>query len=137
MLSQRLALTFEEQDGALYVTLDSVQVDEYVALAQAHVLPGCWHEVVGARWVFVFEDGVQAFDSEASDREIMGRCKALEPEVEDERTVMEMLYSVPFYRDVLFHADYGTMINSAEFSGTPGDTAGSASDRVAAGQGDR
>ena len=36
---------------------------------------------------------------------------------------MEMLWSLPFYRDVLFHADYGTMINSNEFGGTPGDVA--------------
>jgi leucyl-tRNA synthetase len=116
-------IDFEEQDGALYVTLDAAQVDGYVALAQEYVQPGCWHEVVGARWLVIFEDGVQAFDSEAADREIMRRCKVLEPNVADVRTVMEMLYSVRFYRDVLFHADYGIMINSAEFSGTPGDTA--------------
>jgi len=36
---------------------------------------------------------------------------------------MEMLDSQPFYRDVLFHAEYGTMINSDQFSGTPGDVA--------------
>jgi leucyl-tRNA synthetase len=36
---------------------------------------------------------------------------------------MEMLWGQEFYRDVLFHAEYGAMINSAEFSGTPGDVA--------------
>jgi leucyl-tRNA synthetase len=113
----------EEQDGALYVKLDSAQLDAYVALAQEHVRPGCWHGIAGSGWLFVFEDGVRAFDSEFADREIVRRCKALEPNVGDVRTVMEMLYSVPFYRDVLFHAEYGKMINSGEFSGTPGDTA--------------
>jgi leucyl-tRNA synthetase len=34
-----------------------------------------------------------------------------------------MLHSLPFYRPVLFHSEYGTMINSGEFSGTPGDVA--------------
>jgi leucyl-tRNA synthetase len=44
---------------------------------------------------------------------------------------MEMLWGVPWYRDVLFHADYGTMINSGPFSGTPGDKAKAAGDPVA------
>ena len=33
---------------------------------------------------------------------------------------MEMLSHQPFYQDVLFHAEYGTMIHSGLFSGTPG-----------------
>ncbi|MBC7224953.1 MAG: class I tRNA ligase family protein, partial [Anaerolineae bacterium] len=36
---------------------------------------------------------------------------------------MEMLWGVEFYRDILFHAEYGTMINSGPFTGTPGDVA--------------
>ncbi|MCK4682684.1 class I tRNA ligase family protein, partial [Candidatus Bipolaricaulota bacterium] len=39
------------------------------------------------------------------------------------RTVMEMLWNLEFYRDVLFHTGYGSMINSGEFSGMPGDVA--------------
>ena len=39
------------------------------------------------------------------------------------RTLMEMLWGNSFYRDALFHAEYGTMIHSDQFSGTPGDTA--------------
>jgi hypothetical protein len=34
---------------------------------------------------------------------------------------MEMLWSQEFYRDVLYHHDYGKMINSGEFSGTAGE----------------
>ncbi|MBA4380796.1 MAG: leucine--tRNA ligase, partial [Anaerolinea sp.] len=36
---------------------------------------------------------------------------------------MAMLWGCEFYRDALFHAEYGTMINSGEFSGTPGEVA--------------
>jgi leucyl-tRNA synthetase len=36
---------------------------------------------------------------------------------------MEMVSGLPFYRDVLFHPEYGTMIHSNEFTGTPGDSA--------------
>lgn len=39
------------------------------------------------------------------------------------RTLMEMLWELEFYRDVLYHHEYGAMINSQEFSGTPGETA--------------
>jgi leucyl-tRNA synthetase len=116
-------ISFVEQDGSLLVTMERDQVDRYLALAQAHVKPGDWTEVVGARWVFVFDDGLQAFDSVEADREIVARCKAVEPAVGDKRTVMELLWDVEFYRDVLFHAEYGAMINSDEFSGTPGDVA--------------
>jgi leucyl-tRNA synthetase len=116
-------ISFEERDGALYVTLSKEQVDLYVVLAQAHVLPGCWTEVVGARWVFVFDDEAVPFDGVEAGRRILARCKALEPGVQDKRTVMEMLWGVEFYRDVLFHAEYGTMINSAAFTGTPGHVA--------------
>ena len=116
-------ILFEDQDGSLYVTMDRSQVDRYITLAQAHLEPGSWTEVVGARWTFIFGDGVREFESVEADREILARCKELEPAVRDKRTVMEMLWNLEFYRDVLFHAEYGTMINSGEFSGTPGDTA--------------
>jgi len=116
-------IAFEEQGGAVCVTLDRGQIDRYVDLAQAHLRPGSWTEVVGARWLFVFDDGVRAFDSAAADREILARCKEMEPAMADKRTVMEMLAGVPFYEDVLFHVEYGTMINSENFTGTPGDVA--------------
>jgi len=116
-------ISFEEREGSLYVTLDKEQVNHYVELAQAHLQPGNWTEVVGAEWLFVFKDGVQELDSEQTDREILSRCQELEPGVKDKRTVMEMLYSLPFYRDLLFHAEYSTMINSGQFTGTPGDEA--------------
>ncbi|MBC7250526.1 MAG: leucine--tRNA ligase [Anaerolineae bacterium] len=116
-------IPFEERDGNLYVTMAQEQTDRYIELAQAHIQAGYWNEVVGARWVFIFADGVHEFDSVEADREILARCKQLEPAVQDKRTVMEMLWDVEFYRDVLFHTEYGTMINSGPFSGTPGDVA--------------
>ncbi len=116
-------ISFEDRDGSLYVTLDKDQVDRYITLAQTYVLPDSWVEVVGARWVFIFADETISFDSVEAERRILARCKELEPSVQDKRTVMEMLWEVEFYRDVLFHAEYGTMINSGPFSGTPGDVA--------------
>jgi len=116
-------IPFEERDGSLYVTMAAEQTDRYIKLAQAHIQPGSWTEVVGARWAFIFEDGVASFGTVAEDKALLERCQALEPAVQDKRTVMEILWGVPFYRDVLFHAEYGTMINSGLFTGTPGDVA--------------
>ncbi|OQY26085.1 MAG: leucine--tRNA ligase [Anaerolineaceae bacterium 4572_32.1] len=111
-------IAFEERDGALYVVLNRDQVDGYITLVQAYIQPGCWIEVVGTRWVFIFDDGIIKFDSVEADGEIVARCA-----VAGKRTAMEMLWDVEFYRDVLFHAEYGDMINSGELSGTPGDEA--------------
>ncbi len=107
----------------LFVTLQRDQVDAYVALIRQHLQPGNWNEIVGSRWLFVFDDGVQALDSVESDQAILARCKAIFPPVSHNRTVMEMVNSLPFYKDVLFHPEYGTMIHSGQFSGTPGDMA--------------
>ncbi len=117
-------ITFERRGRALCVTLREEQVDEYVALAQAYARDAEWiTEVVGARWLFVFRDGVVPFDGVEAEERILARCKALEPELQSCRTVMEMLWGVEFYRDVLFHAEHGTMIHSGPFTGTPGATA--------------
>lgn len=116
-------IPFEERDGSIYVTTDVTRVDRYVELAQAHLKPGSWTEVVGGRWAVVFADEVMPFDGVESEQKILARCKELEPNVRDKRTVMEMLWDLEFYRDVLFHHEYGTMINSQDFSGTPGDVA--------------
>jgi len=115
--------TFSQEDGAFQVTLDRSQIERYVEIAREYLQPGSWNEVVGTGWVFIFEDGLLKLDSAQADGEILSRCKRLEPDVADCRTVMEMLSRRPFYDDVLFHTDYGTMVNSGKLSGTPGEEA--------------
>ncbi|MCD4684815.1 MAG: leucine--tRNA ligase [Anaerolineae bacterium] len=113
-------ISYEQDGDAVYVTMQPEQVDQYVEIAQAHIQSGAWTEIVGGRWMFVFEDEVVVFDSMATDQALMARCKALEPGVADKQTVMEMLWGVEWYRDALYHSEYGAMINSGAFSGTPG-----------------
>ena len=122
---QKLGIKFEtrqvgEMGEGLFVTLQGAQVDGYIELLQQYILPGNWNEIVGSRWCFVFSDGAKELDSVSADSEILAKCKAIYPPVSSNRTSMEMLNSLEFYRDVLFHTDYGTMIHSREFSGTPG-----------------
>jgi len=116
-------ISFEEHWHGLYVTIPSAKVDRYIELARQYLLPGCWNEVVGARWVFIFDDAVWDWDSVESEVRIFERCKKIEPNVSKAHTLMEMLWNVEFYRDVLYHAEYGTMIHSGRFNGTPGNEA--------------
>ena len=113
-----------EDDGALRVAIPPERVDRYVELARRFVRPDSWNEVIGTRWAFVFADAVETWDSLAAEARILARCHALEPGVRERRTVMEMLWGVPFYRDALYHHDHGTMIGSGVLTGTPGDEAG-------------
>lgn len=114
------AISFEVHWHGLYVTIPAAKVDRYIELAQKYLMEGCWNEIVGDRWAFVFDDGVWEWDSVESEKRILTRCKKIEPNVGDSRTLMEMLWKVEFYQDVLYHADYGMMIHSGKFNGTPG-----------------
>ena len=120
-------IPFEDRDGALYLTMTPEQAGAYVPIARQHLLPGSWTEIVGARWLFIFGDNdeteVVPFDSTAAECVIISHCHALEPAVLNRRTVMELLWGVEFYRDLLYHSDYGAMIHSGPLTGTPGDTA--------------
>jgi len=120
---QAASFSVAEQPFGLAVTVPPAQVERYLALAQQHVQPGGWIEVIGTGWAFVFPDGVLKWDSALSDRFILERCQQLNSRLQPVKTVMEMLWSQEWYRDALYHDNYGTMIHSGEFSGTPGDQA--------------
>jgi len=116
-------LSFEPGREGLNVLIPLDAVDQYVGIATAHVQAGAWIDIVGARWIFVFSDAVIEWAGIESESEILNRCRLLRPELASAHSVMEILSSRGSYRDVLFHADVGTMVNSAEFTGTPGDIA--------------
>jgi leucyl-tRNA synthetase len=103
------------------VTLNGdAQVATYARLLQDHLKSGHWGDIVGRGWQVVFEDGPLALTSVAADAAIMARCHAGYDYTRQFRTTMEMWWAVEWYRDVLYHHEYGAMINSGAFSGTPG-----------------
>ena len=112
-----------EDGGAYFIEIPAGKATQYVQIAQSFLLPGSWNEIVGTHWQFIFEDAIEEWDSVDSETRILARCKALEPALKDKRTLMEMLWSQEFYREALYHHEYGVMINSGEFSGTPGNVA--------------
>jgi leucyl-tRNA synthetase len=111
--------------GRFYaVTLDGdAQVASYARLLQDHLKPGHWGDIVGRGWQVVFEDGPLPLNSVDADAAIMARCHAGYDTMRQFRTTMEMWWAVEWYRDVLYHHEYGAMINSGAFTGTPGDVA--------------
>ncbi|MCX8053437.1 MAG: leucine--tRNA ligase [Armatimonadetes bacterium] len=119
-------IEFEYRDSFFYITLrGDEQIDRYMDIACGYLSNNeAWIEIVGKRWAFIFANrGVVPFDSHESEREILSMIRERAPSLDDIRTLMELLAREPFYRDALFHAEYGDMINSGEFSGTPGATA--------------
>jgi len=116
-------IPFSEDGGSLRVTIPFEKAGQYISLAQQHILPGSWNEVVGTQWEFIFSDETITLGSLDNERRILAKCKSLEPGVAKARTVMEMLWNCEFYRDALLHHEYGMLINSGKFSGTPGEVA--------------
>ena len=112
-----------QTEAGLEIVIPAEKAGQYLEIAQKFIAPGAWNEVVGTQWDFIFADGVERWDSVESDIRILARCKGLEPAVRSARTLMEMVWSCEFYRDALFHHEYGDMIHSADFSGTPGEVA--------------
>ena len=114
----------EELDGALCCTIPPSKVARYVEIAQRFVQPGKWTEVIGTRWEFIFgPQDTAVWNSQPAGQEILARCQQLDAPARSKRTLMELLWAVEFYRDALYHSEYGAMINSGDFTGTPGATA--------------
>jgi leucyl-tRNA synthetase len=116
---------FEEHEGTLYVTLNGVQALNYATLVKKY-LTTRWTEVVGSGWLAVFPDEIIIFDSVEIDRRIMVRMRSDSAEGEETTlpaTFMGYLATVPFYREVIAHQEYGTPINSGPMTGVPGEKA--------------
>jgi leucyl-tRNA synthetase len=113
-----------DEIGGWYITLHGeAQTEKYIGLLKKYFKPGKgWNEIVGSPWRFFFtspdgEISTLELDSLASEKEILERCKAVEPNVRNCRTVVEMLNTLGFYRDRLFHPEFGKMIHSGVMTG--------------------
>lgn len=106
-------------DGTL-VLATRANLDATINVIKSNLTPSSYATVVGARFAFIFPDAVIELDSAAADREIVSRCALLTGSNFKAKTAMELLQGIDSYSDLLFHAEYGDMINSGEFTGTPG-----------------
>ncbi|MCG8353558.1 MAG: leucine--tRNA ligase [Chloroflexales bacterium] len=118
---RKLDYDFTDQEETLLVTLTGAQAQSYAKLVQLHLTSG-WSEVAGAGWLAIFPDAIIPFESVAADREIMAQINtALKSG--DSIPYMSYLAAIPFYRDVVYHDEYGTPINSEPINGLPSDQA--------------
>ncbi|MGD8821897.1 MAG: leucine--tRNA ligase [Anaerolineales bacterium] len=120
---EEAGLTFQVQGDRYQLTIPPELVDEYTRLVAESLKEEGWASLVGQQWLFVFSDDVTAWTSIESGQEILKRIQSLEPALGTARTLMEVLWSEPFYHDALYHHEYGAMINSGEMTGTPGSEA--------------
>jgi leucyl-tRNA synthetase len=109
---------FDEEDGQLSVALSAEQASAYAALVRPHLSADGWTEVVGAGWLAIFPDAVIAFDSLAADARICDRIRTA-LRVDALPSYMAYLATVPAYRELLFHEEAGTPINSGPINGLP------------------
>lgn len=116
-------LVQEEDKDTLAVVFGKDQVKEFVHKAQQALQGNGWVEIVGSEWLFIFSDQVLSLSTIQADREILNRIQKLDANTQRYRTTMEYLWDIPYYRDVLYHDQYGDMIHSGEFSGTKGEVA--------------
>ncbi|CAN5592076.1 class I tRNA ligase family protein [soil metagenome] len=108
----------EETDTGYEITLNRDNVDAFLEIASKHVIDGGVIGYAGARTGGVFLDEIVELASVEGDRKIADWTGTW--------TAMEFLTKLPFLEEITFHTDYGTMINSGELTGTPGDEAISA-----------
>jgi leucyl-tRNA synthetase len=120
---QEKGIRYSEEDGLLLVSPDPGQIGEYSKLAQEHLRAAGRTEVVGCAWLLIYPDKIIGLDSLENERLITTLCNEHGQDASPVRTAMEYLWRHEPYRDVLYHHQYGTMIASGEFSGTPGDSA--------------
>jgi leucyl-tRNA synthetase len=113
--------SFEIVDGDLLVTLTGAQAQDYASLVQPF-LTSHWTEVVGSGWLVIFREVVLPYNSTDHADQIMRRIGVLEPSAAN-LTYMGYLSTVPFYREVIYHDEPGTPINSGPIDGLPGEEA--------------
>ena len=112
---------FSEDDGQLVVELTGEQARAYAELVQPHLTEG-WTEVAGSGWLVIFPDEIIAFDSAAADARIVDRIRT-SLQVDAIPSYMAYLVTIPAYRDLVYHDEVGTPINSGPIDGVPADEA--------------
>jgi len=120
---EKLGIPFELKDTEILVEIPPERLGDYAQLVWQALLEGCRTEIVGSRWLFIFPDETIEWDSLKSEQEILNKLSSSDGSIGNYKSLMEYLWEQEYYRDVLYHEEYGGMINSGQFSGTPGERA--------------
>lgn len=110
----------EEENGAIFLVFPMEDAEKVAEIIRQNLLPEGWAAVVGKGWQIVFPEAVINVGSWNEERKALKELQGRDPVQRQKRTVAEVLWAVPYLRDLLFHAGFGTMINCGPLSGTPG-----------------
>ncbi|MCS6882878.1 MAG: class I tRNA ligase family protein [Oscillochloridaceae bacterium] len=109
---------FSEEAGELVVELRGALANAYADLVRPYLVEG-WTEVAGSGWLAIFPDAVIPFDSVEADARIASRIRTA-LRVDAIPTYMAYLVTVPAYREIVYHDEYGPPIHSGPINGVPG-----------------
>ena len=118
-----LDVAYRRSDTGITVLPTRAMMDSCIETIQSNLTSNSYATIVGTRFAFIFPDAVIELDSTAADSEIVARCALLAGTSFEAKTAMELLHAIKGYADLLFHSEYGDMIHSGEFTGTPGSDA--------------
>ncbi|HMN13738.1 MAG TPA: class I tRNA ligase family protein, partial [Bellilinea sp.] len=107
----------EHSENGKVVSLTESQAAEFEEFARNTLDSAQWVMLVGKKWVFLTPSRRIQWNSLEAESEILNAIGT------KARSLMELLYREVPLRDALLHVEYGTIINSGPFSGTPGDQA--------------
>ncbi len=108
------------EETAVLASFPAEAAPTVLPVIQEHLLRTGWAAVVGAGWQIVLQDRVMNIGSIEEERRAMTEVVKRAPTLADKKSVAEVLWAQPALRDLLFHAGFGTMLNSGPLSGTPG-----------------
>lgn len=110
----------KEENGGLFLEFSQEETDRVTDILREYLFPHGWASVVGKGWQIVFAKEAINIGSVREEKRALVELQRREPRFTSKRTVAEILWDIPFLRDLLFHAGFGTMVNSGPLTGTPG-----------------
>lgn len=112
-----------EEGGALFATCPVQDMARLASVIQAHLVEYGWAAIVGRGWLLVFPEETINIGSVSEHERALAKLWECEPKLKGKRTIAEILWDLPALRGLLFHAEFGEMINSGPLAGTKGEDA--------------
>ncbi len=116
----RLGITVEKAaDGDRMLVIPKEGLSAYENLIGDKMSPGFWNEYIGDATVFVFKHEDGKIERLELNFENAGRIHELAEKFSKSKFIdpWSMLAGNSWYKDMIVHSEYGTLINSGEFTG--------------------
>jgi len=109
---KKIKVDYKIDNGRYDIIVPESIVDEfidYTIKSMTVVESAC--PIVGTRWGFIGSDKFHKWNSFETGKEYLDILKCYNPNLQ-EKTLMEYFNNIPFFKDILFHAEKGKIINS-------------------------